>query len=99
MARLTISAKAAVDVAAIVEMLKDHAGINVANHYRRDIDALYDRLAMFPRSGMRRTSLGRYARIGIVPPYIIIYDLVDDEVMILRVLDGRRNITRRLVRE
>ena len=31
-------------------------------------------------------------------PYVIVYDLVDDEVVILRIVDGCRNITRRLVR-
>ena len=61
---------------------------------------LYDRLALFPRSGMRRESLGRNIRIGVVEPYIVIYQYRQpDTVLIVRVLDGRRNITRRLVRE
>jgi plasmid stabilization system protein ParE len=35
----------------------------------------------------------------IVEPYVVIYDVRDDTVRIVRVVDGRRNITRRLVRE
>jgi toxin ParE1/3/4 len=54
---------------------------------------------MFPKSGARRPGLGRDARIGVVAPYVVVYDYQQDTVMILRIVDGRRNITRRLVRE
>ena len=66
--------------------------------YHREIESLFERLVMFPRSGMRRPTLGRNARIGVVEPYLVIYDYRADVVTILRILDGRRNITRRLVR-
>jgi toxin ParE1/3/4 len=80
-------------------MLADTAGPDVAARYRREIDGLYDRLVMFPRSGGPRPSFGRHARIGVVSPYVVIYDYRPDTVTILRILDGRRNITRRLVRQ
>ncbi|HEY2612369.1 MAG TPA: type II toxin-antitoxin system RelE/ParE family toxin [Reyranella sp.] len=32
-------------------------------------------------------------------PYVVVYDHVNATVRIIRVIDGRRNITRRLVRE
>ena len=66
-------------------MLKDKAGPDVATRY--------------PRSGARRSKLGRNLRIAVVEPYIVIYDVRDDTVRIVRIVDGRRNITRRLVRE
>ena len=53
---------------------------------------------MFPRSGARRPGLGRNARIGVIAPYVVIYDYKRDEVLIQRIIDGRRNITRRLMR-
>jgi plasmid stabilization system protein ParE len=34
----------------------------------------------------------------VLAPYVVVYDYVGDEVVIVRVLDGRRNITRRLIR-
>jgi toxin ParE1/3/4 len=99
MARLVVTIRAARDVAAIVAMLTDNAGADVAIRYRRNIDTLYDRLSLFPRSGARRPSLGRDIRIGAVEPYVVIYEYRPDTVRVLRVIDGRRNVTRRLVRE
>ncbi len=99
MARLVVSAYAELDAAAIVAMLADKAGSSVAARYRGEIERLFERLAQFPRSGATRRSLGRNTRIAVVPPYVVIYDLVSDEVRILRIVDGRRNITRQLVRE
>lgn len=98
MAHLEVTIRAAFDTAAIATMLTDNAGAAVASRYLREIDALYERLIMFPQSGMRRQSLGRDIRIGVVDPYVVIYRYRLDTVTVLRVLDGRRNITRRLVR-
>ncbi len=36
---------------------------------------------------------------AILSPYVVVYDYVDEMVRIVRVLEGRRNITRRLARE
>lgn len=99
MARLRVSRQAEIDAASIVAMLTDKAGPKVAGRYRNEIEALFERLAFFPRSGARRPSLGRNARIGVISPYVIVYDLLDEEVLILRIVDGRRNITQRLVRD
>ena len=78
------------DAAAIIAMLADKPDRSRAR-YRRDIDALYDRLVLFPRSGAPRPSFGRHARLEVVEPYVVIYDYRPDVVTILRVLDGRRN--------
>ncbi len=99
MAKLVVSPQAELDAAAIIEMLTEKAGAAVAARYRREFEDLFQRLIMFPRSGARRPELGRRLRIGVVAPYIVIYDYRKDTVEVLRVLDGRRNITRRLVRE
>jgi toxin ParE1/3/4 len=99
MAKLIVSPQAALDAAAIVELLSDKAGIDVAAKYFREIDALFERISLFPRSGMRRPSLGRDIRLGVVEPYVIIYRYRADTVTVARIVDGRRNITRRLVRE
>lgn len=39
------------------------------------------------------------ARLGVVEPYVVIYDYRPDVVTVLRVLDGRRKLTRRLIRQ
>jgi len=99
MARLVVSPQAELDAAAIVAMLTDKAGPDVGTRYRRDMESLFERLIMFPRSGVERPLLGRDIRIGVVAPYVVIYDYRDDLVRIIRIVDGRRNITRRLVHE
>ncbi len=99
MAKITISPEADQDTAEIVDLLTTEAGANVALRYRRDFDSLFERLAMFPRSGANRPHLCRSIRIGVVEPYVAIYELDGDHVVVLRVLDGRRNITRGLIRQ
>lgn len=99
MARLVVTDQADLDLAAIVEMLRDNAGAEAASQYRRDIDDVFERLVMFPRSGMPRPAMGRDVRIAVVSPYVVFYDNREDDVVVLRILDGRRNLTRRLVRE
>ena len=96
---VVVSPRADADVAAMLEYLADLAGPAVARRYSQELDAIFERLAMFPASGARRRSLGPYARIAGVSPYVFGYDYRDNAVVIVRVLDGRRNITPRLVRK
>lgn len=98
MARLIVTNRADLDLAAIVETLRDNAGSEVATRYRADIDGVFQRLIMFPRSGMPRPTMGANVRIAVVRPYLVFYENRRSDVIILRILDGRRNITRRLVR-
>jgi toxin ParE1/3/4 len=46
-----------------------------------------------------RLALGPNTRVAIVFPYILIYEYVthDDTVTVLRILHGRRNVTRALL--
>ena len=99
MARVVITELADVDSGHILADLADKAGARVADSYNADFDSLYQRLAAFPESGSLRPRLGASVRIGVVPPYIVIYRYGsnDDLVAILRIVHGRRRITRRLL--
>jgi toxin ParE1/3/4 len=99
MTRFVVTTRAGIDVREILERLGDLAGPTVAEKYARNLRAIYERLAMFPASGARRSSLGPFARIAVLDPYIVVYDHIGEEVRIIRVPDGRRNVTRRLVRQ
>lgn len=99
MTRFVVSVRAGTDVKQILERLSELGGPNVAGKYARDLRAIYERLSMFPASGARRSKLGPFARIAVWDPYVVVYDHIGEEIRIVRVLDGRRNITRRLVRE
>ena len=82
MARVVIAAAADKDTAAIIADLIGKAGA--------EIDAFYRRLERFPESGAPRRRLGSAVRLGVVFPYVA--------VLVLRVLHGRRKITRRMLR-
>lgn len=99
MAQVIFSEQAKRDLRRILTDLGERAGYRVAERYAADFKTTYRRLADFPASGPRRPTLGPHARIAIVLPYLVIYDCVDEgKVTVLRILHGKRNITRDLVR-
>jgi toxin ParE1/3/4 len=101
MARVVVSSVADADTAAIISYLASKAGPATAIRYIALFEGLYDRLADHPDSGPRRPALGPNVRIGIVPPYIVIYDHEQaiDLVTVLRIVHGRRRITGKLLGE
>ena len=58
------------------------------------------RILEHPGTGSPRPKLGNSTRIAIVYPYLMIFDHVrgSGELTLLRVLHGRRKITKRLIR-
>ena len=62
MARLVVSAEAERDIVDILELLTAKAGLAVALRYRRDLERLMQRLAIFPSSGAPRPRLGDRVR-------------------------------------
>lgn len=100
MARVVITSPADADAAHIIAGLGAKAGAGVAARYDADFDKLYERLAVHPESGAPRPTLGRRVRICVVSPYVVIYEHIeaDDAVMVMRIVHGRRKITRRLFR-
>jgi toxin ParE1/3/4 len=99
MARVIITDSADADSAAILDDLKSKAGEPIATKYRNLFRQLYERLADYPNSGPSRPALGPNVRIGIVLPYIVIYESAvnADSVTILRIVHGRRKISGKLL--
>ncbi len=100
MARVVATESALRDEAAILADLRAKAGYRIAEKYKLLLDRLYRLLADHPAIGPRRPSLGPRVRIEIVAPYIVIYELNDNEdiVTVLRIVHGNRDITRNLLR-
>jgi len=98
--RVVVASLADQDSAEIFSYLALEAGWRVVQRYAADFDRLYDLLGRFPKSGARRPRLGRRVRIGVVFPYVVIYEYADraDVVTILRILHGRRKASRNLLR-
>jgi toxin ParE1/3/4 len=94
-ARVLLTSPADADTAGIIAYLAGKGGYDVAARYIVSFEKLYDRLADHPESGAPRPTLGPQIRIGIVSPYIVIYehDAIDDTVIVLRIVHGRRKIT------
>ncbi len=101
MPRVIITAPADADAADILADLFSEAGAVTAEKFNARFEALYDRLANHPDSGPMRPKLGPYIRIGLVFPYVVIYRHVegDDTVSIIRIVHGRRQITRKLLQD
>jgi toxin ParE1/3/4 len=74
-------------------------GQEVADKFNARFETMYDRLAEYPDSGASRPKLGRHIRIGLVLPYVVVYRHIesDDTVSIIRVIHGRRRVTRELL--
>jgi toxin ParE1/3/4 len=98
MARVVVSGPAKRDARRILSDLNDKAGRLVAARYAIEFEATFRRLAVFPGIGAPRPALGTHARMAVVKPYVVIYDWQEDTVTVLRILHGRRNLTRKLVR-
>jgi toxin ParE1/3/4 len=99
MARVIATESALRDEAAILADLVAKAGYRIAEKCNLLLDRLYRLLADHPAIGPRRPSLGARVRVGIVAPYIVIYELneSDDIVTVLRIVHGNRDITRSLL--
>jgi toxin ParE1/3/4 len=99
MARLIVSLLAQADATYIARNLTAKAGHAVAARYLDSFEKLYDRLTHHPASGAPRPAIGPHVRIGIVSPYIVIYehDAAQDTVTIFRIVHGRRKITGKML--
>jgi toxin ParE1/3/4 len=100
MTRLVVTSDAEADATEILEYLAQEAGDLVALSYGHRFRATIERLVAIPAAGAPRPILGPNARIAIFYPYVLIYDYTrdDDTLTLLRILHGRRKITRNLLR-
>jgi toxin ParE1/3/4 len=100
MTRLVVTADAERDITAIFDYLAAEAGSNTAANYAELFRATIARLIDFPGSGSPRPALGPETRIAIVYPYILIYDYIrgDDELVLQRIIHGKRDITEQLIK-
>ncbi len=100
MAQLVVSEAADNDTRDMLSYLAQEAGARMAAKYLGLLGHLYDQLEAYPESGHPRPKLGEATRIGIVRPFVVIYDYAadTDAVTILRILHGNRNLTRKLLR-
>jgi toxin ParE1/3/4 len=99
MTRLVVTSDAEADTTDILAYLAQEAGARVATEFGRRFRVTVENLLNFPQSGAPRPRLGSETRIAIVAPYVLIYDYTaeDDVLTLLRILHGKRDITRKLL--
>lgn len=99
-ARVVLSPEAQDDSDAIIVGFARRAGLEVARRYARDFDRLYSLLADHPDIGPGRPRLGEGVRISVVALFVVIYahDGTTQTATVLRIVHGKRRITRRLLR-
>ena len=99
MARVRFSRQAKADLAHVLDYLLDNAGARVARRFETDLRALERRWRSHPGIGAPRPQFGPMTRMSVVAPYLIFYDGSpdSDDVVVLRVLDGRRDITAEVI--
>ena len=96
MTRLVVTADAETDTVEILAYLTTEAGPLVAADYGDRFHVTIRRMVDLPESGAPRPRLGANARIAVVAPYVLIFDYArgEDVLTLLRVLHGKRNISR-----
>lgn len=96
MTRLVVAPEAETDTNTILSYLERQAGAGVAREYRLRFIETIERIVAMPLSGAPRSLLGQNVRISVVSPYVVIYEYerIRDEVTLLRILHGRRHVSR-----
>jgi toxin ParE1/3/4 len=96
MTQLVVTTDAEADTFAVLPDLEAKAGAPVAERYARRFVLQSNASSRCRRAAHPRPALGADTRCVIVPPYLLIYDyaLGENTVVLLRVLHGRRRITR-----
>ncbi|MET0652282.1 MAG: type II toxin-antitoxin system RelE/ParE family toxin [Hyphomicrobiaceae bacterium] len=98
MARLLFAPAAARDLTKISDDITAAAGERVALSFVGRLRRSIERLTEFPRMGRRRPGFGPGVRSWTLTPYVVFYRQLDSDVEIVRILHGRRKLTRSLVR-
>jgi plasmid stabilization system protein ParE len=99
MATVRLSLQARQDLLSILAYLTEVAGPRTARKYDTKFKSEIRRLKRFPGIGSPQAEFGSETRLLTVNPYLIFYDGAPRgaTVHVLRILDGRRDITQEMV--
>ena len=92
MRQIRLAATAQADLIEIWLNLTEYRGNDASDKIIDNLAATYETLAQFPEMGRRRDELFPGYRSFTVSPYLIFYQLRPDEIEIIRVLHGARNL-------
>jgi len=87
------SRRSGLDLDEIFAWVAEDGGLHVAIAQMERLEASLARIEAYPRIGRVRRDLGENTFTLPVRPWVIIYDLVDENVEVVRVVDGRRDLS------
>lgn len=96
--QIVIAPRARHDLVSLYDYLEERAGARLAQSYIDRIDMLFDMLSDFPGLGAPRPELGPSVRSTGIWPYVILYQVGDGSLHVLRVVHGRRNVTSEILK-
>lgn len=85
--------RSGLDLDEIFVWVADDGGLHVAVAQMDRLEAALARIEAYPRIGRARRDLGENTFTLPVRPWVIIYDLVEGDVEVLRIVDGRRDLS------
>jgi toxin ParE1/3/4 len=94
--RVIVAPQAKIDLLDIIRYLATVASRKTADRWDQKFWTAIEQISGFPGSGAPRPILGTDVRIKIIGPFIMIYEYTP-ALNILRVVRGRRQITRKLL--
>ncbi len=97
--QVNLTPRALADSKQLISNLAEVAGFVTAERYTQRIVEVLDLLGTFPEAGAPRPEFGPGVRAKVIAPYVMFYVFDDSRVDILRILHGKRRITRDLVQE
>jgi toxin ParE1/3/4 len=86
-----LSRKADLDVLSIYLEGARQFGPAQADRYHNGLEALFDLLAQFPRAAHERDQTEPPVRIHPYRSHVIVYRVLDDDILIIRVRHGRED--------
>ena len=95
--KVRVSAKARSDLFQIYRYLAERNPA-AAEGILQDIDAKMRQLSHFPFMGRERPELAAHLRSALVHTYLIFYSVADDHLVVVRVIDGRTDVSKELQR-
>jgi toxin ParE1/3/4 len=89
--KIFVSDRADADLLHIITYLSERSPA-AARSVAREINRRFENLSQFPFIGRERSALVPGLRSLVVWPYVIFYLVEPDQISVVRVLDGRRDI-------
>lgn len=92
-AQFRLTKPAIQDIEQIAEYIANQSGFDRADRFLNKLDAKFAKIAQFPNLGRQRNEILPDLRSLPINNYLILYMVIGEEVEILRVISGYRDLS------